>query len=103
MKRPFAYSLQAETELYEIVQYTARNWGKAKAREYARKIDDAADELATGRGVFREWDDLLPGLRFKRAGSHFVFCVHRENQPALILAILHERMDLITRLKERLG
>jgi len=98
----FSYTRQAENELREILRYTTRKWGPAQARAYARKIEQTATALATGRGVFREWDDLLPGLRVKSAGSHFVFCVARENQPALVLAILHERMDLIERLKERL-
>jgi plasmid stabilization system protein ParE len=36
-------------------------------------------------------------------GRHYLFCLPRQGQPALILAILHERMDLMTRLKGRLG
>jgi len=31
------------------------------------------------------------------------FCLPRQSRQTLILAILHERMDLIARLKERLG
>lgn len=35
--------------------------------------------------------------------SHFVFCVLRPGKPALVLAILHPRMDLMARLKRRLA
>jgi len=38
----------------------------------------------------------------RRAGQHFLFCLPRKDQPALILAMLHERMDIIARLQERL-
>lgn len=101
--RAYVYTHQAEAELREIVRYTTRQWGAAQARAYARQIDDAAAALAAGQGVFKDWNELLPGLRVMAAGSHYVFCVHRPGQAALILAILHQRMDLMARLKKRLG
>jgi len=99
----YVYTRQAEAELREIVRYTTRQWGVAQARVYARQIDAVAAALAAGQGVFKDWGDLLPGLRVQAAGSHYVFCVHRPGQTALILAILHQRMDLMARLKDRLG
>ena len=95
------YAREAEAELREIVRYTARQWGAGQAQAYARLMDEAAD-LALDQGVFKEWGDVLPGLRVKAAGSHFVFCVLRTGQPALVLAVLHERMDLMTRIRARL-
>ena len=99
----YVYTRQAEAELREIVRYTTRQWGVAQARAYARQIDTVASALAAGQGVFKDWGDLLPGLRVQAAGSHCVFCVHRPGQTALILAILHQRMDLMARLKDRLA
>lgn len=46
---------------------------------------------------------LFPKLRMARCEHHYVFCLPREGAPALIAAILHERMDLITRLGNRLA
>ena len=34
---------------------------------------------------------------------HYVFCLPRETAPALIVAIFHERMDLMARLADRLA
>jgi len=101
--RGFVYAHEARAELREIVRYTAQQWGAAQARAYARQIDEAAAELATGRGGFKDWAAVLPGLRVKAAGSHFVFCVLRPGKPALVLAILHRRMDLMARLRARLA
>lgn len=98
----YVYTRQAEAELREIVRYTTREWGAAQARAYSRQIDAVASALAAGQSVFKDWGDLLPGLRMQAAGSHYVFCLHRPGQAALVLAILHERMDLMTRLKDRL-
>lgn len=46
---------------------------------------------------------LYPALRMARCEHHYVFCLPRENAPALIVAIFHERMDLMTRLADRLN
>ena len=34
---------------------------------------------------------------------HYIFCLPRDDAPALIVAILHERMDLMARLADRLA
>lgn len=67
-----------------------------------QQLHAAASEVAEGRGVFKDWGSLLPGLRVRGAGSHFIFCLARGGRQALILAIFHERMDLMTRLQRRL-
>ena len=102
MTRSFEYALEAQTELAEIVRYTAQQRGAAQAKEYAGQIDDGAADLAIGKGVYKDWDAVLSGLRVKAVGSHFIFCVIRPGKPALVLAILHQRMDLMARLKGRL-
>jgi len=100
--RPFVYAREAQAELRQILSYTTQQWGAAQARAYAGQIDSAANDLATGQGLFKDWGSVLPGLRVKAAGSHFVFCVLRPGKPALVLAILHQRMDLLARLQRRL-
>lgn len=37
-----------------------------------------------------------------RREHHFAFCLARKDAPALIIAILHERMDVMQRLTKRL-
>ena len=46
---------------------------------------------------------LHPGLIMARCQYHYLFCLPRPDAPALIVAILHERMDLMARLADRLG
>lgn len=96
-------SQPAENDLRDILRYTTRQWGAAQARAYARRIEDAAADLAAGRGVFKDWGEVLNDLRVKAFGSHYIFGIHRTERPALILAILHERMDLMARLQDRLN
>jgi len=102
LTRAYVLTRSAAADLHGIVRYTMETWGQEQCRAYVDQLEEAATELALGRSPFRSRDDLLPGLRVRRAGQHFLFCLPRKDQPALILAMLHERMDIIARLQERL-
>ncbi len=73
MKRSFAYAIEAQNELADIVRYTARQWGSAQARKYAAQLDAAANDLASGQGVFKAWDDVLEGVARESCGQSFDF------------------------------
>jgi len=45
---------------------------------------------------------LYPALRMVHCEHHYIFCLPRDDAPVLVVAIFHERMDLMTRLVERL-
>jgi plasmid stabilization system protein ParE len=102
MKRPYVLTCSAASDLRSIVRYTREAWGEAQCRSYVAQIETTATELALGHGVYRNREDLLPGLRVRLSGHHYVFCLPRPGEAALILAILHERMDILARLGERL-
>jgi plasmid stabilization system protein ParE len=102
MAGPIVYTKAASADLREIARYTLAQWGEAQARSYIAQIEQAAVALADGNGVFKDLSALHPGMQSTKVGSHFVFCVVRPGQPALVLAILHERMDLMVRLRARL-
>ena len=61
-----------------------------------------AEAVARGEGVFKDMGSLLPGLRMASCGKHYIFCMPQTGAPSIILAVLHELMDLMTRLKGRL-
>jgi toxin ParE1/3/4 len=102
VKRPHVYAKAAAADLRAIARYTIDRWGHAQARKYIQDLDDASAAVATGRAAFKDLSAMHPGLRSLQAGSHYIFCLSRAGRPALILAILHERMDLMSRLKGRL-
>jgi plasmid stabilization system protein ParE len=103
MTPPYVLTRSAAADLRGIVRYTLREWGETQCRAYLAEIEAAASALANGAGMFKRMDDLCPGLRVRQLGRHVLFCLPRPDQPALILAILHERMDMLARLKHRLG
>lgn len=99
----YVLTRDAEADLRGIVRYTRKEWGAAQVRSYVATLKEGIARVAAGEGVFRELDTLYPGLRMARCEHHYVFCLPRENAPALIVAILHERMDLMVRLAARLN
>ena len=48
-------------------------------------------------------DEFHPELRMLHCGHHYIFCLPRQAALALVVAILHERMDIMTRLRLRLA
>lgn len=102
MSAPYVLSEAAEADLRSIIRYTRREWGDEQVRRYIKDLERGIARLALGEGSWRNLTALYPKMRLAHIGHHYVFCLPRENQTALIVAIFHERMDLMVRLAERL-
>lgn len=102
MKRGYDLSQSAEDDLRDIVRYTRQLWGDSQARHYVAVLKSGIERVAAGQGIFKDMTAIHPRLRMVHCRHHYIFCLARENEPALIVAILHERMDLMARLSDRL-
>lgn len=91
----------AEEDLRSIVRYTVQ-WGQRQCRVYIAELEARIEALARGQGVFKDMSALLPGLRVAACARHLIFLMPRTDAPAPVLAILHERMDILARLSSRL-
>jgi plasmid stabilization system protein ParE len=98
----YVLSSAAEADLRDIVRYTRKQWGDAQTRSYMTKLKGCIESLATGAGFFKDMDALYPALRMVHCEHHYIFCLPRDDAPALVVAIFHERMDLMARLVDRL-
>ena len=96
----------AESDLRNILRWTARRFGPAQARIYGETVTRAIRALADGPHVAgaRQRDDIAPGLmtlhvaRGGRKGRHFV--LYRTSQSTKtstieVLRLLHDSMDLV--------
>lgn len=99
-----AYFLEpgANNALDEIYEYTAANWGEDQAEAYItglfRFFDDVASRNATWRAVPAEFG--VAGYVGKYE-HHFVYWkVMRSGGDIGIVAILHERMHQLERVRE---
>ncbi|KAG0163657.1 hypothetical protein DFQ28_011355 [Apophysomyces sp. BC1034] len=93
--RPYVLTKGAAADIREITRYSVEKGGDSQCRAYIKQIEKAAREVATGKELFKDMSSLLPGLRVKAVGRHYIFCLPQASGPALILAILHERMDIV--------
>ncbi len=95
----------AQADFTEILRWTDRQFGKARAHRYASTISAALDELTAGPVVAgaKKRDDIQPGIfalhvaRHSRKGRHFIiFRVGQapEGDVIEVLRLLHDAMDL---------
>lgn len=92
----------AESDIRKILEYTLKRWGPNQAAKYASLLGNAIEKLAAGELEGREISKNLPGIRVYRCQHHYIF--FQFSIPSLlVLAILHEQMDLSNRLRDRLG
>jgi len=98
----YVLSNDADADVRGILRYTHKEWGTAQARNYHAKLKEGMARLAAGKAPFKDLSAIYPALRMAHCEHHYVFCLPRENAPALIVAIFHERMDLMARLADRL-
>lgn len=99
----YILTAEAEADLRDIIRYTRKQWDTAQVRRYIARLEHDIVSLAAGRGTFRDMSELFSELRMAHCEHHYVFCLPRGSAPALVVAIFHERMDLMTRLAERIS
>ena len=93
----------ARHDIRGIWVYTAEQWGERQADRYMGRLETCFQELAEGRTRSRSSSDPFPQVRVTRCQHHYVFYVHPEGQKPLVIAVLHERMDMLARLAEHLS
>ena len=92
----------ADADIQAIARYTITTWGIEQARRYEAILESHFQAIGCNKARAREFLKNRPELRVSRIEHHYVFHLVREKQWPLILAVLHENMDLMNRLRKRL-
>ena len=100
---PYELTPAAEADLREIARYTLRQWGARQAQRYGRLLEAGFRKIAEDRAVSKTFSERYPQVRVTRCEHHYVFSLHPDGQKPRILAVLHEHMDLLARLGDRLS
>ena len=93
-------TLAAETDLRGIWRYTYDTWGFDQAEKYFDQIEACCKAVGDRQARSKALDGLQDGVNVYRCGHHVIVWLVG-NRP-IIIAILHERMDFMQRLKGRL-
>lgn len=97
MSKPWRLTPLAEDSLVAIALWTIETFGTAQAETYEQELICRCEGIAAGEVLSRSCAVLLPGqgsgLRFARAGEHFV--VFQEfSEEVVVVDFLHSRSDL---------
>ena len=95
-------SRAAERDLQEIIRFTFRRWGSTQVAKYRQQLIGRLEDIASGVLVGKQFSENLPDVLVVQAQRHFIFYHGAGRARPLILAILHEKRDLVARLSARL-
>lgn len=98
----YELTAEAEEDLKQIARYTVKQWGKRQSLKYAKLLDACFLKIANRTVLSRSFSENYPQVKFTHCEHHYVFYVDFESRPPCIIAVLHEEMDIVARLEERL-
>ncbi len=91
---------KAVADLNEIWQYTLENWSEKQADKYYKMLLDSCQEIANNPGLGKNYSGIKTELFGLKANRHIIFYRKLNANLIEITRILHERMDLKTRISE---
>ena len=101
MSRPaYRFAPAADEDLTDIWLYSYATWGEDQADRYIEALHACCERIAAGDAATRPVFNL-DCIHTHHCRHHVLFFT-TEGDEIVILAILHERMDLIERLRDRL-
>ena len=96
-------SQEALDDWQAIVEYTLDRHGEDQTIKYTRQLIACIEAMAKDKGYFKDIKIKKRTVRIMHCQKHYIFGLVRNEAPLMIIALFHERMDLMVRLKKRLG
>jgi len=94
----FVLTRAAKEDLKSIARYTADTWGREQRNRYLALLDTSMHDLADNPRLGRDCSEIRTGYRRYRVGKHVLFYRQLDPDRIEIVRVLHERMDVETRL-----
>lgn len=98
----YTFTRSAQNDLRDIAIYTSKQWGRDQAFKYAGDLDQCFEAIVNGHIIEKAVSKNTPDIFYHRMQKHIIFYQKLENNDLIILAILHEKVDLMKRLQDRL-
>lgn len=86
------FTAKAESDVEKILDYTIKEWGARKARNYIDMLEQRIYALAENPKVGAVRDKLSPGVRSFPIEKHVVFYLC-DKEEFVVLRVLHQSMD----------
>ena len=91
---------KAITDLTEIWNYTINIWSENQADKYYDEILNFCQKLADNPEFGRNYSQLIPDLKGAKINRHIIFYREMTQNTIEIERVLHEQMDLKSRLEK---
>lgn len=100
--RSYDLTPAAASDLRDIARHTLRQWGPRQQQRYARELETCCQAIGDRTAISRIFSDRCPSVQVMHCRHHYIFYLTPSGRKPVIIAFLHERMDLTARLRERL-
>ena len=92
---------KAVEDLADIWNFTYDEWSERQADDYYNMLIASCEKVAVNPKLFgKRYDEIFDDLRGFKAGKHLLFYRILDDGVVEIIRILHERMDLRSRMNE---
>ncbi|MEJ2596360.1 MAG: type II toxin-antitoxin system RelE/ParE family toxin [bacterium] len=91
---------KAVADLNSIWDYTADYWSEYQADKYYNMLIDTCLDIANNPDLGKNYDGVSLDLFGLKVNRHIIFYRKSLDKPIEITRILHERMDLKSRITE---
>ncbi|MFA0963347.1 type II toxin-antitoxin system RelE/ParE family toxin [Roseivirga sp. BDSF3-8] len=97
----YKISREASRDMENIWTYTFKNWSTEQADRYLNLIMDEIEYLAYNPQAGIDYSHIREGYFRSRVKSHFIFYrINEQEEPIEIIRVLHQQMDISSRLNE---
>ncbi|WP_315055291.1 type II toxin-antitoxin system RelE/ParE family toxin [Chryseobacterium indoltheticum] len=97
----YKISKEALNDLKKIWLYTSETWSKEQADYYFDLMINEIEHLSVNPKSGKDYSEIRKGYFRSRVKSHFIFYrINIKNEEIEIIRILHQQMDISSRLDE---
>jgi toxin ParE1/3/4 len=96
----FFFTNKAVDDLSQIWEYTIENWSESQADKYYKSLVSSCQTIAQNPDLGKKYEGVTNKLFGLKTNRHIIFYRKITIDEVEITRILHERMDLKTRILE---
>ena len=95
----YRFAPAADEDLTDIWLYSYATWGEDRADRYIEALHTCCERIAAGAAHVRPVP-TVDEVKSHHCRHHYIFFVE-QRETVVVIAVLHERMDLMERLRDR--
>ena len=99
----YVLTKDAEQDLRELARYTLSQWSRKILRQYQQGLKDTFNAIVNNDVPKRAFSEVFSDLYVTKYRYHYVFYFTDILPKPVIIGVIHERRDIVSRLSSRLS